>query len=60
MSNLIKNGIAAIADFSLFFFLWLYLGIPWVYAFFISTLVVIGLWWVLAWIFGWSAHLWRS
>lgn len=58
MTDLIKNGLAAIADFALFFFLWLYLGIPWGYAFFISTLVIIGLWWILAWIFGGSAY-WR-
>lgn len=55
MSELTKNLIAGIADFALFFFLWLYLGIPWYFAFFISTLAIIGLWWLLAWIFDWPA-----
>lgn len=56
MSNLVKNTLAGIADFALYFFLWLYLGIPWYFAFFISTLVVIGLWWVLAWIISWTSY----
>ena len=55
MSEIFKNIIAAIADFALFFFLWLYLGIPWYFAFFLSTLAIIGVWWLLAWIFGWAA-----
>ncbi|MBT3313059.1 MAG: hypothetical protein HN390_00460 [Anaerolineae bacterium] len=56
MSDFIKNAIAAIADFALFFFLWLYMGIPWYFALLISTLAVMGLWWLLAWIFGWSTY----
>lgn len=56
MADLVKNILAAIADFILFFVLWLYLGIPWYYAFFLSTLVVIGFWWVLAWAIGWSMY----
>ena len=50
MSDLLKNFIAAIADFGLFFTLWLCLGIPWYIAFFLSTLLIIGLWWALPWV----------
>ena len=57
MSDLLKNIVAAIADFALFFFLWLYLGLPWFVAFFISTLAIIGLWWLLAWLHGWATWL---
>jgi len=57
MTELIKNGIAAIADFILFFLLWLGLGIHWGMGFFISTIIVISVWWLLAWIFGWGSYL---
>lgn len=56
MSYMIKNILAAIADLIFFLILWLYLGIPWYLAFFISTLIVIGLWWLLAWIYGWASY----
>ena len=60
MYALLKNMLAAAADFVLFFILWLWLGIPWMIAFFLSTLIVIGIWWVLAWFFGWSDHWLRG
>ena len=55
MTEVLKNIVAGIADFALFFLLWLYFGIPWYIAFVLSTLIVLGLWWLLAWIFGWTA-----
>lgn len=42
-----KNIIAGIADFALFFFMWLVVGIHWVVAFFLSTIIVIAVWWLL-------------
>jgi len=57
MTELIKNGIAAIADLILFFLLWLGFGIHWGMAFFISTIIVICVWWLLAWISGWGSYL---
>ncbi|KAA3659473.1 MAG: hypothetical protein DWQ04_22200 [Chloroflexi bacterium] len=57
MRDLIKNGIAAIADFILFFILWLGFGINWMIAFFVSTAVIITIWWILTWGFGWGNYL---
>lgn len=54
MTDFIKNGIAAILDFILFFILWLGFGIHWAIAFFVSTAIVISAWWILAWVFGWG------
>lgn len=57
MSSFIKNTIAAIADFALFFVLWLVFGINWIVAFFLSTLIVIAVWWLLEWSIGWLRYL---
>ena len=59
MKDLFANGIAAITDFILFFILWLGFGVPWMLAFFISTLIVLGTWWILSWAFGWGSYLFK-
>ena len=59
MSGLLKNAVAAIADFIIFFILWWIFGINWMLAFFLSTLIVIAVWWILEWGIGWASYLLR-
>ena len=56
MSDLLKNILAGMADIILFLLLWLVWGVPWYIAFFLSTLAVIGIWWLLAWLYGWLTY----
>lgn len=57
MSSPFKNVVAAVVDFTLFFILWLGFNINWIIAFFLSTLIVIAVWWIAEWSVGWASYL---
>lgn len=55
MRNTFKNIIAGIIDIIIFVILVWY-GVPWMLAFFISTLIVIGGWWALSYLNTWFSY----
>ena len=55
MHNTFKNIIAGAIDILLFIFL-VWFGVPWLLAFFISTLIIIGGWWVLSYLNAWLSY----